>query len=1295
MTHISSLSFLSSIFSIPDELLAHNCEAVRRVYLFYRLQFFLNREYHIRRKRSEVLTTQIDESLYEDVSKFAEQSYDANEWSAKRESPTVQDLERFCASLLDSLRHEQHHSDDHSHNSIKNKHSVESSPECSKKSEVHDVVEDTPSIASSSAIASTTTGTTASTTESALTRRHQEGIIEQQEPQTEHTNIETIPKRSSPKRKRTRVSLRDFKTHLGSKDPLHTLSRVNEPPSFSPQNGTHTQESTDNSFDSNSGQTEMTVEVSPPNGSRVNHKNSNAIPAEVEIFQSKAHESITPDTTPIQAPTTTAQIPEAKNGSSGNEEERMGTRIDSQQVKMDYFQQLEKRETEWTPEMRQQFLQLFQKYGRQFRLIAQDMSLPTSQVVAFYYDFKYLPEFREAIVNLKKQQSRQCSSSAYMRTRNKRTSRTSAAAGADSPGFTTRIRKRRTRKSLQWDDDALPDDESGLEPKRKRRTNTRSSKSSNLVNDSGEMIDTVVDRIIAMKETANPSGLNSQFESHVTGQYPFSDNIRYLVKWRDRSYWETEWVPLEVLLSQHMGSKKVQRFFDEYDLDSFTEMHALNQYFPDDYKSIERIVSADEENDTCLVKWKALEYAECTNENITQLRVRCPEFEQRFNEYKAREGNIPEHKRHYLRSQSSTIFQENPSQVKMVAYAPLLKTHDDGALFEAPHTNVIMELKSQDQQIVYDYELEMLNWLVRARQEKGLGVLMTSLVDASRDSFHRAFTVIGFIKYLRDVESLNGPHLVVCSLAQVENWLEVLRKELPDNNIVGLHGLSKSRELAIQYEFWYSNKSEAGVPKFDILVTTFEVCLAHRDLLQQINFQVAVVDGAHRIRRKKSKLRKCITDMKPGFKLLLMEKNTEADPREIFSILNFIDPKSFTNEDVFLEEHPCKKMQELQQFEDLQLHLCTLRDEDFNLVDDSHVLDNVLEWELNNTFVPSKCGDDKELLEAFSDQFNGTLKSLTVDTTSVPLTADDTASDQSSTITTRATSGKTELSHGGTDQHQQDGTSHIAPRSKMDFTHNPNDTNTKCQPTDRSNKQTTHTQTKNRESAKKKQQKRKRSAQKSQAKNQEQQPPKKKRKTVTKKAEFVYHEHIPEDFEKPLNGRQPRAKITTLSRSKKEAKDRAVAHAKKDGRLSAHGLGLPPMFVPDAARAVKKEAQVTQYYSPSSAGSGSTSMYTSPLPAAQTTPLSQHRSHHQNSFMPPSMPLGDYHHQHQQYYPYYAGHSMPPYPVYHHGGVHHAHPTSAFSASTPSQAPTTAGVSSVLPTVRDLLTKKPDSDVSD
>ncbi|KAA0184781.1 Chromodomain-helicase-DNA-binding protein 5 [Fasciolopsis buskii] len=80
---------------------------------------------------------------------------------------------------------------------------------------------------------------------------------------------------------------------------------------------------------------------------------------------------------------------------------------------------------------------------------------------------------------------------------------------------------------------------------------------------------------------------------------------------------------------------------------------------------------------------------------------------------------------------------------------------------------------------------------------------------------------------------------------------------------------------------------------FHVIITSHELACIERPCLQAFSWSVLVVDEAHRLKNKQSRLFKEISQYKADFKILLTGTPLQNTLEELFHLLNFVDPVSF------------------------------------------------------------------------------------------------------------------------------------------------------------------------------------------------------------------------------------------------------------------------------------------------------------------------------------------------------------------------------------------------------------------
>lgn len=135
----------------------------------------------------------------------------------------------------------------------------------------------------------------------------------------------------------------------------------------------------------------------------------------------------------------------------------------------------------------------------------------------------------------------------------------------------------------------------------------------------------------------------------------------------------------------------------------------------------------------------------------------------------------------------------------------------------------------------------------------------------------------------------------------------------------------------MEYELYYRNEKGIcmkDVPKFNVLITTFEMIITDVAELKTFNWRLCVIDEAHRLKNRNCKLLEGLRSLKLVFNLnifcflnfivymqmlnvanfyqehrvLLSGTPLQNNVNELFSLLNFLEPAQFTSSDAFLQE---------------------------------------------------------------------------------------------------------------------------------------------------------------------------------------------------------------------------------------------------------------------------------------------------------------------------------------------------------------------------------------------------------
>lgn len=117
------------------------------------------------------------------------------------------------------------------------------------------------------------------------------------------------------------------------------------------------------------------------------------------------------------------------------------------------------------------------------------------------------------------------------------------------------------------------------------------------------------------------------------------------------------------------------------------------------------------------------------------------------------------------------------------------------------------------------------------------------------------------------------------------------------------------RSVCRYYEYFYTDISTKGVllhqqeiVKFQVLITSYEVFLMDSGILQNLAFQFVVIDEAHRLKNSNARILQALKKLPCKRTLLLTGTPVQNNTDELFSLLNFIEPKHFPSQLSFKQE---------------------------------------------------------------------------------------------------------------------------------------------------------------------------------------------------------------------------------------------------------------------------------------------------------------------------------------------------------------------------------------------------------
>lgn len=345
-------------------------------------------------------------------------------------------------------------------------------------------------------------------------------------------------------------------------------------------------------------------------------------------------------------------------------------------------------------------------------------------------------------------------------------------------------------------------------------------------------------------------------------------DFKYYIKWQGKSHLHDTWETTETLIG-FRGVRRLENYYrkvvefeisvklgsddispeqkEEYLLDRERQQEAL-----EDYTKVERIVAHQngEEGDEYLVKWKGLQYDECTWEAASLVSEHAQDQIDIFLDRQQR-------------SWQSNRTESNPdtrSRMVKLEEQPSYITNGELREFQLKGLNFLA-----------------LNWTrannVILADEMGLGKTVQS---------------VSFLSWLRNAREQEGPFLVVAPLSVLPAWCDTFNHWAPDLNYVSYLGPEAARSTIREHELLINNNPKK--PKFNVLLTSYDYILLDADFLKTIKWQVLAVDEAHRLKNRESQLYGKLVSFNIPCKVLITGTPIQNNLAELSALLDFLNP---------------------------------------------------------------------------------------------------------------------------------------------------------------------------------------------------------------------------------------------------------------------------------------------------------------------------------------------------------------------------------------------------------------------
>ncbi|EPQ30497.1 uncharacterized protein PFL1_02023 [Pseudozyma flocculosa PF-1] len=184
-----------------------------------------------------------------------------------------------------------------------------------------------------------------------------------------------------------------------------------------------------------------------------------------------------------------------------------------------------------------------------------------------------------------------------------------------------------------------------------------------------------------------------------------------------------------------------------------------------------------------------------------------------------------------------------------------------------------------------DYQVQGLNWMISLYHNGINGIL------ADEMGLGKTLQTISFLGYLKNFRDTPGFHLVVVPKSTLDNWRREFERWVPGFNVITMQGTKEDRTKVIQDHLLTQD--------FDVLITTYEMCLREKSALKKLSWEYIVIDEAHRIKNVDSMLSQIVRAFNSRSRLLITGTPLQNNLMELWSLLNFLLPDVFSNSEDF------------------------------------------------------------------------------------------------------------------------------------------------------------------------------------------------------------------------------------------------------------------------------------------------------------------------------------------------------------------------------------------------------------
>ncbi|XP_070696903.1 lymphoid-specific helicase isoform X2 [Pempheris klunzingeri] len=180
------------------------------------------------------------------------------------------------------------------------------------------------------------------------------------------------------------------------------------------------------------------------------------------------------------------------------------------------------------------------------------------------------------------------------------------------------------------------------------------------------------------------------------------------------------------------------------------------------------------------------------------------------------------------------------------------------------------------------YQIEGIEWL-RMLWENGINGIL-----ADEMGLGKTIQCIAHIAMMIE-KKVMGPFLVVAPLSTLPNWISEFKRFTPEVSVLLYHGPQPERAKLLKQ----IRRPQGPLSMCPVVVTSFEISMIDRKLLQHCQWKYLIVDEGHRIKNLNCRLVRELKMLPTDNKLLLTGTPLQNNLAELWSLLNFLLPEVF------------------------------------------------------------------------------------------------------------------------------------------------------------------------------------------------------------------------------------------------------------------------------------------------------------------------------------------------------------------------------------------------------------------